>query len=133
MGQWLLAHQVKGPRWIWGEVTVYLGWVTLGLATVGGVIATRSGDALTRRARFFIVLGAIAAVLALGPLPSEVASGSFGWSPFGILAHVPGLSLFRIPARYTELLNLALAILAAVACAALHRRFGARGRALTSA
>jgi hypothetical protein len=133
MGQWLLAHQVKGPRWIWGEITVYLGWVTVGLAALGAVIAMRGSDVLARRARFFIVLGAIAAVLALGPFPSEVASGSFGWSPFGILAHVPGLSLFRIPARYTELLNLALALLAAIACAALHRRFGRAGRALTIA
>jgi len=61
----------------------------------------------------------------------EVASGSFGWSPFGLLAHVPGLSLFRIPARYTELVNLALALLAATACAASHRRFGWAGRAVS--
>jgi hypothetical protein len=133
MGQWLLAHNVKGPRWIWGELTVYLGWITLGLASAGAVVAMRSRDALTRRARFFIVLGAVAAVLALGPSPGEVASGSFGWSPFGILAHVPGLSLFRIPARYTELMNLALALLAATACAAWHRRFGTAGRAVTIA
>lgn len=133
MGQWLLAHNVKGPRWIWGELTVYLGWITLGLASAGAVVAMRSRDALTRRARFFIVLGAVAAALALGPSPAEVASGSFGWSPFGILAHVPGLSLFRIPARYTELMNLALALLAATACAALHRRFGTAGRAVTIA
>jgi hypothetical protein len=133
IGQWLLAHQVKGPRWIWGEITVYLGWITVGLASAGAVVAMRSDDALVRRSRFFIILGMIAAVLALGPFPSEVASGSFGWSPFGILAHVPGLSLFRIPARYTELLNLALAVLAAIACAALHRRYGLRGRAMTIA
>jgi hypothetical protein len=131
VGQWLLAHQVKGPRWIWGEVTVYLGWIVVGLASAGVVVSMRSRDALIRRSRFFIVLGAVAAVLALGPLPSEVASGSFGWSPFGLLAHVPGLSLFRIPARYSELLNLALAMLAAIACVALHRRFGGRGRAVT--
>jgi hypothetical protein len=133
MGQWLLAHNVKGPRWIWGERTVYLGWITLGLGSAGAVVALRSRDALTRRARFFIVFGAVAAVLALGPSPAEVASGSFGWSPFGILAHVPGLSLFRIPARYTELMNLALALLAATACATLHRRFGTAGRAVTIA
>jgi len=133
MGQWLLAHGVKGPRWIWGELTVYLGWITLALACAGVVVSMRSRDPLVRRARFFIVLGAIAAVLALGPSPSEVASGSFGWSPFGLLARVPGLSLFRIPARYTELVNLALAMLAAIACAALHRRFGRAGRAVTIA
>ncbi|MGH9139530.1 MAG: hypothetical protein ACRD2I_00155, partial [Vicinamibacterales bacterium] len=133
LGQWLLAHGVKGPRWIWGEVTVYLGWIVVGLASAGVVVSMRARDALTRRARFFILLGVVAAMLALGPFPSEVASGSFGWSPFGLLAHVPGLSLFRIPARYSELLNLALAMLAGIACAALHRRFGLRGRAVTMA
>jgi hypothetical protein len=131
MGQWLIARQVHGPRPIWGVLTVYLGWITVALAAAGAAIAVRSGDGPARRARFFILFGAVAAVLALGPLPGEVASGSFGWSPFGILAHVPGLSLFRIPARYTELLNLALAVLAAVACAAIHRRFGAAGRTAT--
>jgi hypothetical protein len=133
MGQWLLAHNVKGPRWIWGELTVYLGWITCGLGLAGAVVALRSDDALTRRSRFFIVLCAIAAVLAVGPSQSEVASGSFGWSPFGMLSHVPGPSLFRIPARYTELMNLALALLAATACAALHRRFGVAGRITTIA
>ena len=129
VGQWLLAHNIKGPRWIWGEVTVYLGWITLGLAAIGAVVAVRSRDPLERRNRFFIVLAVVAGVLALGPWSSEVASGRYGWSPFGLLAHVPGVSLFRIPARYSQLLNLALASLAAVACAASHRRFGlARAR-----
>jgi hypothetical protein len=126
-GQWLLAHGIKGPRWIWGELTVYLGWITLALA----VVAWRSRDPLVRRNRFFIVLAVIAGSLALGPSSSEVASGSYGWSPFGALAHVPGLSLFRIPARYTQLVNLALAMLAATACAASRRRFGAIGGAVT--
>jgi len=130
-GQWLLAHDIKGPRWIWGELTVYLGWVPLLLALIGAVVALRSSDALVRRSRFFVVLGGVAAALALGPSSQEVASGSFGWSPFGVLAHVPGLSLFRIPARYTELVNLALALLAATACAASHRRFGRAGRAVS--
>jgi hypothetical protein len=131
MGQWLLAHQIKGPRWIWGELTVYLGWITLGLALIGADVSVRSHDGLVRRNRFFIALGVVAAALALGPSSREVATGSFGWSPFGVLAHVPGLSLFRIPARYSQLLNLALALLAATACAALHRRFGTRGRIVT--
>jgi hypothetical protein len=133
VGQWLLAHDVKGPRWIWGEVTVYLGWVTLALAAIGAVVSVRSRDPLVRRNRFFIVLAVVAGVLALGPSSSEVATGRWGWSPFGMLAHVPGLSLFRIPARYSQLLNLALASLAAVACAASHRRFGHVGRVVTVA
>ncbi len=130
-GQWLLAHGIKGPRWIWGEVTVYLGWITVILGSIGAIVAIRSEDGRLRRTRFFILLGAVAAVLALGPSSAEVASGTFGWSPFGLLARVPGLSLFRIPARYTELLNLALAILAATACAALHRRYGGWTRVLS--
>ena len=100
---------------------------------IGAVVAVRSRDPLERRNRFFIVLAVVAGVLALGPSSSEVASGHYGWSPFGLLAHVPGLSLFRIPARYSQLLNLALASLAAVACAASHRRFGLAGRAATVA
>jgi hypothetical protein len=131
MGQWLIAHDIKGPREIWGELTVYLGWMTLGLASVGSVVAVRSHDPLVRRNRFFIVLGIVAAALAVGPSSREVASGQFGWTPFGMLAQVPGLSLFRVPARYTQLLNLALALLAATACAAAHRRFGRAGRVVT--
>jgi hypothetical protein len=132
-GQWLLAHNVQGPRAIWGEITVYLGWIPLGLAVIGGVVSVRSSDPVERRNRFFIVLALVAAVLALGPSASEVASGRWGWSPFGLLAHLPGLSLFRVPARYSQLLNLALASLAAVACAAAHRRFGLVARVGTVA
>jgi hypothetical protein len=131
IGQWLVAHHIKGPRWIWGELTVFLGWITLGLGLIGGVVSLRSHDRFVRRSRFFVVLGIVAAALAVGPSSREIASGSFGWSPFGVLAHVPGLSLFRVPARYSELLNLALALLAATACAASHRRFGAAGRVVT--
>ena len=132
-GQWLLAHGVKGSRWIWGELTVYLGWTAVILGAAGAIVSLRTGDESLRRSRFFIVLGIVAAVLALGPSAREVASGSFGWSPFGILSHVPGLSLFRIPARYTQLIDLALAVLAAVACAALHRRSGFAGRLVSAA
>ena len=131
VGRWLIAHGVKGPRWIWGELTVYLGWVPFVLGVVGAVIVLRRRDGDARRSRFFIVLGAVAAALALGPSAREVAAGSYGWSPFGLLAHVPGLNLFRIPARYTELVNLALAVLTAAALAAMHRRFGPRARAVS--
>src|SRR5688572_1234313 len=131
IGQWLIAHNVKGPRWIWGELTVYLGWITTGLALIGAIVAVRSHDPLVRRSRFFIVLGIVAAVLALGPSSREAASGQWGWSPFGALAHVPGLDLFRIPARYSQVVNLSLPVLAAAACAAAHRRFGHRARVAT--
>jgi hypothetical protein len=125
-GQWLLAHGFKALRPIWGEVTVYLGWVTLLLAAAGTAVTVRK----TRvgRSAFFVVLALVAAALALGPSPIEVATGVFRSSPFGVLSHVPGISLFRNPARYTQLVSLALAVLAAVACAAAHRRFGIAAR-----
>jgi hypothetical protein len=99
----------------------------------GAVVALRGRDNGARRARFYIVLSVIAAVLALGPSAGEVAAGTYGWSPFGLLSHMPGLSLFRIPARYTELMNIAFALLAAIACAAAHRRFGRRAYAFSVA
>jgi hypothetical protein len=134
VGQWLVAQKIPGPRWIWGEQTVYLGWIVLILGIAGAIVAWRSHDAAARRARFFIVLGIVAAVLALGPSAREVKSGAYGWSsPFGLLAHIPLLSLFRIPARYSQLMNLALAVLAAIACAAAHRRFRWPARGFTIA
>jgi hypothetical protein len=132
-GQWLLAHGVNGPRTIWGELTVYLGWTTVALAAAGAIVALRTRDRTLAQTRFFIALAAIAAVLALGPTPGEVATGVYGWSPYGALSHVPGISLFRIPARYTQLINLALAVLVAVACGAVHRRFGHAGRLVSVA
>ena len=132
-GQWLLAHGVKGPRAIWGELTTYLGWTTLLLAVAGAVVSTRRVAELAHRARFFIVLAVVALLLALGPSPSAAAARSFDWTPFGLLSNVPGVRAFRVPARYTELLMLGLAMLAATACAALHRRFRWRGRLVTVA
>src|SRR5204862_8135753 len=61
-GQWLLARGIKGPRYIWGELTVYLGWTIVILGAAGMIAALRTGDPLLRRTRFFIVLGAVSAV-----------------------------------------------------------------------
>ena len=69
--------------------------------------------------------------LAAGPSPAAVSAGSWGWTPFGLLAHVPGINLFRVPARYAELVTLALAMLASGAAAASHARFGHAGRWVT--
>jgi hypothetical protein len=126
-GQWLLARHIAGPRPIWGEVTVYLGWVTLLLAIAGSTITIRKRN--VAHGGCFVVLALVAAALALGPSPIEVATGRFASSLFGLLSHVPGISVFRNPARYTELVSLALAVLAAIACAAAHRRLGLVARA----
>jgi hypothetical protein len=132
-GQRLLEHGVKGPRWIWGEQTLYLGWAALLLAVVGVAASLRPADPAARRLRFFVVLAIVAIALAAGPLPSEVAANVWGWSPFGILVRIPGVNLFRAPARFTVLTTLAIAVLAAAGCATLHARFGRLGRLLTIA
>ncbi len=131
IGQWMIGRGIKGPRWIWGEQTLYLGWVALALAIVGAAASIRGKDPIARRGRFFIVLAIAAVALALGPSGAEVATNSWGWSPFGILAHIPGVSLFRVPARFTDLVTLAVALLAAAGCATMHARVGRLGRVLT--
>jgi len=131
LGQWILARGIKGPRWIWGELTLYLGWITLALAAIGAIGSVTRRDAIATRLRFFAALGVLAAALAMGPWPSEVASNAWSISPFGLLARIPGVSLFRVPARFAELLTLALAVLAAGGCATMHARFGRAGRLIT--
>jgi hypothetical protein len=132
-GQWLLAHGVKGPRWIWGEQTLYLGWAALLLAMVGAATSLRTADPVARRSRFFVVLAIVSIALAAGPSASEAATNVWGLSAFGILARIPGINLFRVPARFTAVTTLAIAALAAAGCATLHTRFGRLGRALTFA
>lgn len=133
IGQWLIARGIKGPRFIWGELTLYLGWTALLWALAGAEVALRGRDRAARRQRFFILLGVVAIALAAGPSPAAAAAGSWGWTPFGLLAHMPGINLFRVPARYAELVTLAIAMLAAGAAAASHARFGRAGRWLTVA
>ena len=133
MGQWMIAHGIKGPRWIWGELTLYLGWITVSLAAVGVAVSLRGTTPFQRRLQFFALLGLVSLAFAFGPSSREVATGSWGWTPYGLLMRVPGIDLFRAPARFTELLTLALAVLAAAGCAAIRARFGRFGTVLTIA
>jgi hypothetical protein len=133
VGQWLLAKGIKGPRAIWGEQTLYLGWIAILLAVSGAVVSLGSADSRTRRFRFFILLAIVAMVLAAGPMKLEIAHNEWRGSPFGMLARVPGINLFRAPARFTVLTTLAVALLASVASAALHARFRRPGRVITAA
>jgi hypothetical protein len=133
LGQWLISHHLDGPRWIWGEQTLYLGWTIVFLAVAGAVVSITGRDGISRRFRFFVLLAFVALALARGPSAAAVAANSWGWSPFGLLMRIPFLDLFRVPARFAELLTLSLAMLAALACTSLHGRFGRMGRAITVA
>jgi hypothetical protein len=128
LGQALLRAGVSGPRWIWGEQTVYLGWTTILLAGIGAALAIVGQAGWPRRFRFFILLGIVAAALASGPSAAEIADKQWHWSALGLLVRIPGADLFRAPARFAALLTLALSALAGAACAGAHSRFGNVGR-----
>jgi hypothetical protein len=133
IGRWLMQHGISGPRWIWGELTLYVGWLTLLLAIGGAVVALRNRTESACLLRYFLLLAVLSVALAAGPSAQEVADNAWHWSWFGALAHIPGADLFRAPARFAALLTLALAILAGACCAALHQRYGRTARVLTFA
>ena len=140
LGQWLVHHGSTAPGWIWGEKTLFLGFVTLALAGIGlmRIVGLKTSDDPRFSASpdervalgFFALLLMLTIPLAFGPSQRAVASGSFDASPFGLLSLLPGMSLFRVPARFIQLTTLALAILAAAGAKTLHAGLGLRGRAL---
>jgi hypothetical protein len=117
LGQWLVRHGSHAPGWIWGEKTVFLGYATLALAVVGALRARLPRQRERDEARvwlgFFVALTATTLVLALGPSARAAAKSAFDPTPFGVLSALPGLSLFRVPARFVQLATLGLAMLAA--------------------
>lgn len=113
--------------WVWGERTVFVGWLALAFAVLGcrfrphesGAGSDRLG---ARERTFFVLLGVLGLALSLGPLGYTLA-------PFDMLMRVPGLTLFRAPARFALLVLLAVSILAAFGgarlCRAVERRWSA--------
>jgi hypothetical protein len=116
MGHWLAAGQLAEPRWSFGESTTFLGYTALALALIGVAgLAWRNqrGDRDQRGAlAFYLVLGVTSLLLSLGP-SRAVAANADDWSLYGLFAQMPGLNLFRAPARFALLVTLSLALLAA--------------------
>jgi hypothetical protein len=139
LGQWLARQGSGAPGWIWGEKTLFLGYVTLALGALGlararwprRVDAQADGRDAAVWLGFFALLGGIALALSLGPSPGAVRAGSSDWTPFGLFSAVPGMTLFRVPARFVQLVTLALAIFAAAGAEALRARLGRAGRVIT--
>jgi len=140
LGQWLVRHGSAAPPAIWGEKTLFLGFVTLALAAVGLLTMWRRPDsgtpAIDVRDRkmwlsFMALVTVTSVVLAFGPSAHAVATGSFDWTPFGLVSLVPGVSLFRVPARFIQLVTLALSIFVAAGATMLHARLGRAGRVVT--
>jgi hypothetical protein len=117
----------NAPRWIWGERTLYVGYITLTLAAIGVVCALRERLAAFAVVRFSVALALVSFALSLGPASPQ----DWGWTPFGLFARLPGMTLFRVPARFALLLMLALAVLAGVGAWDLRRRLSARTRLAT--
>jgi hypothetical protein len=100
------------PRWIWGEQTLYIGGVTLAIAMIG-ILSWRRRDPVSVAV---LVTGLAGLLLSFGPRG--------GWSPFDAFTLLPGMDLFRAPARFALLVMLAMAVLVAIGTSDLRRRLG---------
>jgi hypothetical protein len=122
VGRWLLANGSLAPGSIWGERTVFLGWIASAMAVAGaGALAVgrkwiHAGIALS-----CVVFGLL---LSFGPSGSGQVEQS---SVFGLFASIPGLSGFRVPARFALVALFGVSLLTAEAGRALVARFGRAG------
>jgi hypothetical protein len=103
------------------EEFVYLGWLTLALA-VGGLVV------LARRSRRLGVLLGLAVVV-----PLLLALGTHLPGYEAVWRHFSPLHFTRVPGRLLPIANLALAALAAFACAEVVRRSARRSVAVAAA
>ena len=107
--------------------TVFLGYVTLALAILGGIIAWR-------KARGWIIAAVLSALFTLGPLLQIRGQYLFDFDgletsvplPFLLLHYIPFVQGNRTANRWSIVLMLALAVLAAWAVAALWDRISSR-------
>lgn len=109
------------------ERALFLGYLSLALAAVG----------LWRRGpvgRFWLLAGALFAVLALGPtlhVAGQTRFGPAGWEaplPYQIIQRIPGLNISRVPSRYGFVTTLCVAVLAGLGFSAIRRDWAGRGR-----
>jgi hypothetical protein len=120
VGQWWLRHVDQRPRWIWGELTMFLGWLASGLAVVGVMVTV-----VRRQWRVLAPFGLLLVaglVLSFGPATARHGAPT----AFDLLSRLPGVSAFRVPARFGLLVLLGTSMFAAVSVAELHRRIGPR-------
>lgn len=121
LGQLWLADNGRGPLWIWGERTVFIGWLALALAAAGAWQLWRRSkwDLLT----LYGGITVIAFVLSLGP---NIGRSGGSWSLFSALTSLPGLGGLRAPARFALLVVFGISILAAFGTMVLDRVPGGR-------
>jgi hypothetical protein len=124
MGRWWQAHVDARPRSIYGETTLFAGWIAIGLGIVGLVVLVRD-KRVPRLAWVFPALAAAGFLLSLGPSPPLLGGPML--APFGWLANLPGLSGMRAPGRFALVCMLGLSGLAAFGASWVGARAGRRG------
>jgi hypothetical protein len=87
------------------------------------VLAWRTG---WRPSRWWTGLAALFGLLALGPFVHAAGVNTYIPGPWALLRYVPVVGLAHTPARFSVVMMLALAVLAATALAWIGRRFPAR-------
>ncbi len=102
-GRWLGSRGLLQPRLIWGEQTLYLGAVGLGLAIAGIGRWFRAPDRLTAAAA---PSGGVGLLLSFGP-------GASGHRPFDWFTMLPAMGLLRAPGRFALLVVFGQALLVA--------------------
>jgi len=120
-----LGDVQPGP--IWGETTLFAGWIALALA-LAGLLSLR-GWRGSGRVWIFPALAVGGFLISLGPSPS-LLGGSSLFAPFAWLAELPGFEGMRAPARFAAVAMLGVAGLAAMGVASLTARVSRAQRPL---
>ena len=124
VGRWWRANVDARPRSIYGETTLFAGWIAIALGIVGLVALVRDRR-VPRLAWVFPALAAAGFLLSLGPAPPLL--GGSALAPFGWLASLPGFSGMRAPGRFALVCMLGLSGLTALGAAWVGARVGRRG------
>ena len=130
VGRWWRANVDARPRSIYGETTLFAGWIAIGLGLLGLVALVT--DRRDPEACVGVSAPRGRRVPAVSRTCPAAAWGS-ALAPFGWLASLPGFSGMRAPARFALVCMLGLAGLAALGASWMSARAGRRGTIVLSA
>jgi hypothetical protein len=114
-GRWWTARINLAPGSIWGERTVFLGWIATTMALAGATALVLRREWVRAGVALSCVL--VGLVLSFGP--SATTGEIERLSAFGLFASIPGMSGFRVPARFALVVLFGVSVLAAEAARTL--------------